>query len=211
MARIYLIRHGQTAWNKQQIFRGRKDLPLSDHGHAQARAVGERLAQEGITAVFASPMTRAVQTVTPLAETLGMEIERVEGLIDADFGAWQGKTVPDVKEQYPDLYALWERSPHRVAFPGGETTNDVAARATSALRDLAENAGDRTIAVVAHRFVNKVILCSLLGILETGFYRIKQDTACINTLLLDGDRLVIESLNYTDHLRAIQSGAEADF
>ena len=169
MARIFLARHGQTAWNKEMIFRGRKDLPLSEHGHAQARAVAEGLASEDLTAVYASPMARAAQTAEPLAEQKGLEIRRAEGIIDADFGRWQGMTIPQVQEQFPGLYELWIRDPYRVTFPGGEAFSEIGRRAERQLRELAGEVNDGAALVVAHRLINKVILCALLGILETGF------------------------------------------
>ena len=211
MARIFLVRHGQTAWNKELIFRGRKDLPLSDFGLMQADAVGRALAPEPVSAIFASPMDRAVRTIAPLAEARGLSVRPIDGLIDAHFGRWEGKTIPEVKESDPDLFARWESDPYSVSFPDGEGFADVARRATDAVRRLAGDAGDTTIAVCAHRFIDKVVLTSLLGIVETGFWRIKQDTACINVLTIDGDRIVIERLNDTHHLAPLNPPREVDF
>jgi broad specificity phosphatase PhoE len=211
MARIILVRHGQTAWNREQIFRGRADLPLSDHGHAQARAVGDHLAGQDVAAIHASPMLRARQTAEPLARAKGLPVLDAEGLIDADFGAWQGKTVPQVEAEFPDLFRLWQTEPANVTFPGGESYRAIVRRAAAEFDRLAHRAGDGTIVVVAHRFINKVVLCALLGIAETGFWRIKQDTACLNTITVEGGKPVIESLNFTAHLDRLRTGREIDF
>jgi phosphoserine phosphatase len=211
MARIFLVRHGQTAWNKELIFRGRKDLPLSEFGLRQAEAVADGLAGEPIAAVSASPMVRAVQTVTPLAERLGLPVTPAPGMIDADFGEWEGKTIPEVQAAWPDLFALWTTAPHRVAFPGGETFRGVAERSLAALRTIARDAGESTVAVCGHRFINKVVLCGLLEIVESGFWRIKQDTACINVLEIAGDKAVVERTNDTHHLAPLNPKREVDF
>ena len=211
MARVYLVRHGQTAWNREQIFRGRADLPLSDLGRAQAGAVGAYLAGRGITALFSSPMLRARQTAEPLAKRTGLAIQDAPGLIDADFGRWQGLTTPQVARRFPDLFRQWQAEPARVAFPGGESYRAVTRRAVREFRRLAAEALDATIAVVAHRFVNKVVLAALLGVRANGFWKIKQDTACLNLLAVDGESVVVESLNFTAHLDRLRVGREIDF
>jgi broad specificity phosphatase PhoE len=211
MARIVLVRHGQTAWNREQIFRGRADLPLSEHGHAQARAVGDHLAGLDVAAIHSSPMLRARQTAEPLAQAKGLPILDAPGLIDADFGAWQGLAIPQVEEKYPDIFRLWQAEPAKVKFPGGESYRAIARRAAAEFDRLARDAGDGTIVVVAHRFINKVVLCALLGIVRTGFWRIKQDTACLNVIAVEGGGPVVESLNFTAHLDRLRTGREIDF
>ena len=193
------------------IFRGRTDLPLSDHGLAQAAAIGKYLAAEEISGVFVSPMQRAIQTARPLAELKNLDVQPLEGLIDADFGSWQGKTMPQVQAESPELYKVWQEAPHKVTFPGGENYLDIARRATQALVKLAAELGESGAMLVAHRFINKVIICSLLGIEGSGFWKIKQDTACINCLLFRDGEVVIESINDVSHLRNLRTGREIDF
>jgi len=194
------------------IFRGREDLDLSDHGHLQAAAVADHMEPVPLEAVYSSPMRRAMQTARPLAERKGLEIIESDEILDADFGAWQGLTVPQVQERFPELFELWEKSPHKVTFPGGERFGRIAERTSAGIQRIARELGDGAAAVVSHRFINKVVLCWLLDILEGGFWKIMQNTACINEIVLSGPTVVIQQLNYTGHLAQIAgSGREPDF
>ncbi len=207
---VILIRHGQTAWNKEQVFRGRTDLPLDQTGLRQAEAIRDALAAEPISRIVCSPLSRAVETARPLAERLKLEGEVNAALTDLDFGRWQGMTVAAVKIQYPELFLTWESAPEQVRFPDGETLDEAADRALSALQDLVAADQPGALVVVAHRVINKVLLCKALGLGTSAFWQIRQDTACINRLSLDAGRWVVECLNDTCHLLHLDA-AGADF
>lgn len=104
MARFFLVRHGQTAWNKDQRFRGRKDIGLSDKGREEAGLVADALENEGIEHLYASPLSRSMDTLAPLSERTGKEVVPLEGVIDLNFGEWEGMAPDKVKQEYPDLY-----------------------------------------------------------------------------------------------------------
>jgi len=108
---LYLIRHGQTAWNVEEVFRGRADVPLDERGRAQARATASVLASQPLAAVYSSPLQRAVLTARPIAEARGLAVEVDERLTDLDFGEWQGKTLTEARRTWPELFARWERDP----------------------------------------------------------------------------------------------------
>ncbi len=208
--RIILIRHGQTPWNQQQVFRGRADIPLDDIGLQQAEALATALEDEPIALVVASPISRAVQTAQPLARAHGLAVIWSEAFTDVDFGSWEGMTADQVERQYPDLYAAWLTHPERVHFPGGEDLGAVGDRAFAALQDLVERNPGQTLALVTHRVVNKVIICRVLGLGDAHFWQIKQDTACLNRLSFGESGWVVECLNDTSHVRHL-SAATADF
>lgn len=207
---VILIRHGQTAWNKEQVFRGRIGLPLDDTGRRQAEALRDALAGEPISRIVCSPLSRAVETARPLADNLGLRIETHDAFTDLDFGQWQGMTVPAVRDQYPRLFATWESAPHLLRFPDGETLDEAAERAFSALKRLVARDEPGALVVVAHRVINKVLLCRAVGLGTSAFWQIKQDTACINRLSLSAGRWVVECLNDTCHLRHLDA-VTADF
>jgi broad specificity phosphatase PhoE len=208
MTRVLLIRHGQTEWNRQEIFRGRADIPLSAAGVKQAEALARRLAYEKIAAVYSSPLARAVVTAQH-ARADGVP-QPIDGLIDISYGVWEGRRGSQVKTEYEDLYRRWLSEPHLVRPPGGETLAEVRERATGALRRIVAGHPEATLAVVSHRVVNKVLLCAALGIGDDGFWRIRQDTCCLNILEWDGDRVSITLLNDTCHLRGLERDT-ADF
>jgi len=211
MVQIILIRHGETDWNTEQVFRGKIDVPLNQTGLAQARAVRDALAESAIDALYASPLARAFETARVLAEGRGLAVGAEEGLIDVDFGLWQGLTKEKVKKDCPDLYSTWLTDPELVTFPRGETLLKVQQRAMAALERAMDGNPGKTIALVSHRVVTKVILCGVLGLDLSRFWRVKQDTCAINRFEHDAGRYCLTLLNDTCHLRGVSGASAADF
>jgi probable phosphoglycerate mutase len=102
--RVVLIRHGETAHNAEQLILGQADVPLNERGLLQAQALAETVAGGGpiaaVTAVYSSPLQRAVATAMPLAETLGLPVHNEAGLIEMDVGEMDGQTFPDLQKRY---------------------------------------------------------------------------------------------------------------
>ncbi len=205
MSRIILVRHGQTAWNigagGGERFRGRTDLPLDDMGLAQAHATAERLRDYPIVAVYSSPLKRAVQTAQPTAQRLGLPVQPLPGLIDINYGVWQGLSHPEVAQRYPELYRCWLEKPHRVKFPGGESLRQVRLRGMAALRETIARHEGQVVLLVAHQVVNKVLVCAMLGLSNSYFWRIRQDNACINVFDHQDGVFTAVLINDTCHLR----------
>jgi len=154
MTRIILVRHGQTEWNVGSgtgaWFRGRVDLPLDDAGLAQAQAVAQRLADCPIVAIYSSPLRRAVETARPTAQQLGLVVQPLPGIIDINYGDWQGLPHDEVAQAHPDLYRLWLEKPHRVRFPNGESLRQVRLRGMAALREVAARHDGQVILLEVH-------------------------------------------------------------
>ncbi len=199
--KIVLIRHGETKWNKEEVFRGRADIPLDETGIAQAEATGAALAHLRLRAVYSSPLARASKTAGAVARPHGLAVQLVDGLADIDCGAWEGLPVEEARRRYPEMFQAWQKAPHTVTFPGGESLDMVADRAMAALdRIAAAHAGRETVAVVAHRVVNKLVLLRILGLGSAAFWRIRQDTCCINVVEHGPDGYVLHLLNDRCHL-----------
>ena len=211
MVKVILIRHGETDWNTKQIFRGRKDIPLNEVGLAQAKAVGVSLSDIQIDAIYSSPLGRALETAKVLAESRSLEVELEEGFIDIDFGKWQGITHEKVKEEYESLYEMWLKNPQMVAFPEGESLKDVRTRSMEALKKVIKKHSGKTLAIVSHRVLNKVLLCSVLGLELSHFWHIKQDTCAINRFEYKDERFYLTLLNDTCHLKKIEGASVIDF
>lgn len=205
MTRILLIRHGRTQWNRQEIFRGRADIPLDDVGLMQAAALADRLALVEFVAVYSSPLQRALVTAEYVGKARCLQPQAVDELTDMCYGAWEGRHHAQVRERDPDLYARWLNEPHLVRPPGGETLAEVRRRATAALDRIALTHPRDTVAVVSHRVVNKVLLCAALGLGDDGFWRVRQDTACLNMLEHEKGHVTVVLLNDTYHLRGLQA------
>lgn len=201
MTKFILVRHGQTEWNRVERFRGRIDIPLNETGLAQAEAVGARLANSRIAAIFSSPLSRTMATAEPISRRTGVAVQRLDGLIDVDFGEWQGLSPNEVAERCPNEFALWSTKPKGLRFPGGESLEEVRLRAVSTVSDLVPRYDDSTVVLVSHNVVCRVLLLGLLGLDESHFWQIGQDNAAINAFVHDARRgFVVTLVNDTCHL-----------
>lgn len=201
--RFLLVRHGQTAWNKDVRFRGTTDLPLSDLGLAQAERVAQWLRDEPIQAIVSSPLKRAVQTAQPLSDALNLPIRTHHGLISADYGEWQGHTPQEVSARWPELYRQWQQSPDLVTFPGGESLKIVLDRTVAMLDELSQAHPDQTVALFSHEIVTKTLLGYVLGMELSAHWRVPQDNGCINAFFYAPSRMSLIYLNDTCHLKGL--------
>jgi broad specificity phosphatase PhoE len=174
--------------------------------------VGERLKGEGIKAVFSSPLSRARETAECIAQFHKVEVQVVEGLIDLHFGEWEGQSLQEVKKQYPDLYGQWQGAPHQVIFPGGEGLDAVRSRAMEAVKDIINRHPQEAVALVSHRVVLKVLICALLGLDNSHFWNIAQDTTAINCFHHRNGTWICNFLNDTCHLKRVgEERGKVDF
>ncbi len=199
---IILVRHGQTAWNEPgERIRGRSDVPLSEEGLAQAQATARYIAARWpLAAVYSSPLSRAMETARAIAEAQGLRAQPLDGLVDLSFGEWEGLTLDEVKARYPDLWQAWREAPHTVHFPGGESLDDVRRRCTETLREVVERHPGETVALVAHRVVNQVLLCAVLDLGNDHFWHVVQDTCAVNRIEWNGKFYSVALMNDTSHL-----------
>lgn len=211
MTRIVLVRHGRTEWNKGQIFRGTADVPLDEHGRKEAACAGEWLKEETFHAAYCSPLSRTVETAQIILKSHGLSVQHHPDLIDLNYGDWQGTSLQDVKKLYPDLYRQWEEAPHKVTFPRGEGLDAVRKRSFSAIREIVSKHKGQTVLVAAHRVVNKVLIAALLGLDNSHFWEIGQDTAALNEFVFQNNRWICRLINDTCHLREIGDRTITDF
>jgi len=200
--RIYLVRHGETEWNRIQRFQGRSDLPLNQEGKKQVRALALALKNKPLMAIYTSPLLRALETArlikvfhpsTPIFEE--------KGLIEMDLGEFDGMKVQDWAEQYPDIRKLWNENPASVKMPGGESLKEVQARAKETLERITRiYPTDTTILMSSHNFVNLTILCDLLKIPLHRFRELRQENAAFNVICKKGNRFYVELVNEGSHL-----------
>jgi broad specificity phosphatase PhoE len=210
MTTIMLIRHGNTAWNVEEIFRGRADVELNETGIKQAELLAKHLADESITAIYSSPLKRALQTAEMIAGSRHIGVITAPELIDFDYGEWQGLSHDTVKEKYQALYAEWLNNPHLVKVPQGESLDDVSRRAINLVNHvIAKHKG--TVALVSHRVIHKVIICALLGLDNSHFWNIKLDTCGITTFVYEQNRFVLTGHNDTSFLKPVGRAALSDF
>jgi len=204
MTRIILVRHGQTEWNRVERFRGWADLDLNELGKRQAEAVAEKVAQWSVAAVYSSPLRRAVTTARILGKRLGLEVELLPGLIDINYGEWQGLSPEEAVAKDGSLYALWLKSPHLVRFPGGESLKQVRDRVVAVVNDLIADHSEETITLVSHKVVCQLLLLHFLDLDNSHFWQVTQDVSAINLFEVNDGRPVALLLNDTCHLKQIK-------
>jgi len=210
MAEIILVRHGETEWNVKQVFRGRIDIELSETGMKQAELLAEYLSNIKVEAIYSSPLKRALQTAEVIARYHRLNVEIVPALIDFDFGRWQGLSRREVKDKYKELYTEWLENPHQIRIPDGEGLDEVRKRTLGLVESIiAKHEG--TAILVSHRVVNKVLICALLGLDDSHFWNIKQDTCGITIFAYENDRFILTKHNDTSFLASLQKAPLSDF
>lgn len=182
--RLFLIRHGATELSAEDRFAGVTDVALSHEGHNQVERLSRRLADDGLTAVYASPLQRTLDTARAVARPHGLTPIAREGLREIDHGRWEGLTRAEVESRYADEYARWEADPFTFAPDGGECGLDVMARALPVIRRIVEDHPDENVAVVSHKATIRLVISSLLGFDARG-YRDRLDQAPASLSILD--------------------------
>ena len=210
MTEIIIARHGETEWNVGEIFRGRIDIELNETGIKQAELLAKYLSKIKIDAIYSSPLKRALRTAEIIADYHKLDVDIVPGLIDFNYGQWQGLSHQEVKDKYKELYTAWINRPDQVKMPAGESLDDVSKRAMDVVTDIITRY-KRTVVLVSHRVVNKVLICALLGLDNSHFWKIKQDTGGITTFTYENEQFILTKHNDTSYLKPIGKVPLSDF
>jgi probable phosphoglycerate mutase len=183
ITRVFLVRHGATPLTADDRFAGSSDVPLGPEGRVQVGRLAERLMAAPITAIYSSPLLRTVATATIVGSSHDLTPILEAGLREIDHGHWEGLRRADVQQMYPEEYAAWERDPLNVAPEGGETGQQVLARALPVMNDVILRHAGQSVLVVAHKATNRLLIARWLGFdLRTYRDRIEQLPACLNLL-----------------------------
>ncbi len=202
--RIYLIRHGETAHNRDGLGLGRADVPLSDHGRRQAEALGARLANLPIDRLYASPLGRCLETARYVAGERALTTEVEPALVELDVGETEGLSFPSMRERFAGFLQEWQGPEgHLVRMPGGESIADLDARVTPFIEHLF-SLETESVAVVSHNFVIRVMVARMLGLEAQAFRAINLDLASICTLERRRNTVVVHVLNDHCHTGALE-------
>ena len=207
-SRIFLVRHGETNWNKEGRFQGQRNIPLNSNGKKQAEKASKYLKEINFNKAFSSSMDRPYETAQIILQNKSdLEITKIEKLVEISHGLWEGKLEKEIKEQWPDLLKNWHEKPEQVIMPEGETIKEVSERSLMAWEEicLAQKNKDLTL-LVAHDAVNKTLICNILGIDFSNIWMIKQGNGGITIIDIFDDPKkdnVISALNITTHLGGI--------
>jgi probable phosphoglycerate mutase len=201
---ILLARHGETPWNREGRYQGHTDIPLSETGVGQARALGQRLKDVIIHRAVASPLVRARRTAELILGDRAPMLTFDPALKEISHGGWEGMLVSEIRQSHPELLQQWQAGPAATlpAGPNAESLGQVLDRAWPALGRALQGLGpDDTVLVVAHDAVNRVILCHVLGLPIEKVWGFRQAPATLNVLSGPSiDALQVVRLNDADHV-----------
>ncbi|WP_189160089.1 bifunctional RNase H/acid phosphatase [Lentzea pudingi] len=199
--RVILLRHGQTRLSVDRRYSGRGDHPLTELGLEQAEKAAARLSKvDGIAGVISSPLQRAQQTARKLADKLGLEVVTHQGLIETDFGTWEGLTFAEASEQDPEVHRRW-LGDTSVKPPNGESFDEVHARVRKARTDIIAKYGGKTLVLVSHVTPIKTMLRQALDVGPQFLFRMHLDLTGVSIAEFYPDgHASVKLVNDTSHL-----------
>jgi len=200
--RLYLVRHGETEWNKRDVFRGHSDVLLNENGRTQAIELGKAFETVALRGIYASPLRRAAETAGAVASARGDKRSVIieGGLIDINRGEWEGMSRLQVQTKYPELYQEWLNFPTQVRFPGGDGLGDVERGSRVVIERVASESQGAAVMIVTHHVVIRVLLCSMLELDLSCFRRFEALPASVSELRFEYKCWVLHRLNDVSHL-----------
>jgi len=200
--RLILIRHGETAWNKQRRIQGsRSNTQLSETGYDQADRIAASLKRERTDAIYSSPLKRAMNTAQAVATACGLQVRTMPELQEIDAGDLDGLSEKEMGPGHLAFWSEWRKGDPALHLPGGESLEELQKRVWWAVERILERHTEETVVVVGHLFTNLVVICRALGLGLHNIRRLRLAPASIsivefttqgNTLLLFNDTCHLE-------------------
>lgn len=153
MTVFFLVRHGETDWNREGKYTGQSDIPLNENGRQQARQAAEQLLDLHPHVIYSSDLSRALETAQIISQVVSLPVMIDSRLREINQGEWEGLHVDEIKNRFNGLFYTREKDPFNVSSPGGETIGDVYQRVSAALKDMLHDYSDEKVVVTAHGVV----------------------------------------------------------
>ena len=200
--KFYLVRHGETEWNKLGRFQGQYDTQLNDAGLEQAGVIAQAARDWSLSAIYASPLTRTMQVASEIGGAVGLTVNARDGLMELGLGELEGVTGEEMRAGWPQVYNTWNNSPELVVMPGGESLEALEERSWEVILELQESHGqEENLAIISHNFTIRAICGKVLGLPLANFHRLRLALGSVSTFEMDsrGPRLL--TYNSTCHLQ----------
>ena len=201
--RLLLVRHAETAWNRERRYQGRTDTPLSDAGRAQAERVGRALGSSGLAAVYSSPLQRARETADAIARPHNLAVRVEAAFGEIHFGRWEGLTLEEARALDPAFYDKWLDAPDSVVPPGGEPVGELRARAVAGLEALRREHAEATVCLVTHSMVARILIIEALGLPLDRMWSVAISATGISELEFRPDWVTLHRMNTRMHLESV--------
>lgn len=153
-----MVRHGEIASNVKRIYAGRSSEKLTEKGLVQAKEVSEKLKNYQVTAIYTSPIYRAVQTATIIREIIGLDFQIEDSFREIEMGPWEGLSEEEIAVSYPNEWHIWQTSPAELKLPGRETLEELLGRVLKGIQIIYQNSPDGTLVVISHVAIIRVLL-----------------------------------------------------
>ncbi len=180
---VYLVRHGETEWNRDGRCQGVTNIPLTAKGIQQAEALGQVFAGKRLSLILSSPLQRAQETATRIAKPHGLSFETVPALQEWDQGDLEGLTGAQLLSDHTKFFHCWQQDPAETPPPGGETLQVLQRRAWPIIDQLRDRTCDGPVVVVSHTMTIATILCAALGLDLGNIHHLKIDLASRSTIV----------------------------
>ncbi|MDA1127230.1 MAG: histidine phosphatase family protein [Chloroflexi bacterium] len=199
--KFFLVRHGETEWNKLGRFQGHEDIKLNERGLAQARETAQTAAGWGHSAIYASPLTRTMQVAEEMAKVTQVPVWQRPGLKELGLGDLEGVTGEEMRLNFPEVFSTWRSSPEKVFMPNGESLLQLRDRSWQSILDIEdEHSQVDSVVVISHNFAIRTIVGELLGVPLENFHRMSLSLASVCTFESDDRGRRLTSYNNTGHL-----------
>lgn len=198
---LYLVRHGETDWNKENRCQGITNTELNQVGLRQAEALAKRLQNENIDCVYSSELNRAIKTAAIISEELNLDFKKEACLNEINFGNWQGEIFDELAEIDGYSYDEWINTPHLARFPGEGNLINVKKRTMKRVNDIIQENKGKNILMVSHGAILKVILLGILNMGLEQYNKIHFDNTSLNIITINNKNSYLRLLNDRCHLR----------
>ena len=200
MTRLFLIRHGETEWNRQNKLQGHSDIHLSPEGFHQAITFAEHAPFKHADAIYSSDLVRAMDTAIILAERFNLTIKMMPELREMNYGDWEGRYISELLAKYPKEFGRFFTAPERCHPPHGETFLECQARVMIGIKEIIAKHEGQSVIVVSHGAAIRLILGAALDIPIHKIWAIGQSNTALNVLRVDDGEFTVELVNSTLHL-----------
>ncbi|CAN5245756.1 histidine phosphatase family protein [soil metagenome] len=201
--RLFIIRHGETDFNKKDMMQGRGiDAPLNKTGKKQSHQLTKALKNESADQVIASSMMRSIQTAQILAISKSLPIQSYDELDEMNFGKLEGRKSSDIKDELDRIHNEWAAGNVSLPIPGGESPLEVFERANGKLQELMLGPGSKTLFIVLHGRLIRILLSAWLGYGLNNMHKIDHHNGAIYHVIKNGASFEEVYLNKKDHLIA---------
>jgi alpha-ribazole phosphatase len=199
MAKLYLIRHGETDYNNELRFQGQIDIPLNQKGIEQAEKVAEFLKDVPLQVIYSSSLQRALTTAEIIGRAKGIEPQATDALREMSFGIWENMNSKDIQKKYAKEWKDFFAKPANTKIPQGESMSDVQKRAYPVVQQILDEHPEGDVAFVAHGGIIRVLICTMLGLDLDRSWHLHVGNASVTCFYYWGRSYTLDYANLTQY------------